>query len=284
MTAKSKVTVFKVEKDLDLSAPHEESYFKPCAMGMEESIGLIAANPLQDEMTWAHGGILFLQFKLQKRKVPDKWLTAEFARRIKDKDLTKDDKAAIYEQVKAEMWENILPSNQYGWVAYDPNRDALFVGASPRVVEKVTQMLRTAFNSLPIESYIQPSAFCQMVQSTLKVDREDEEPLELGDSLDLYGLHGATATFRKMEDLPGNKKVSATLKDFPNVQAANFSYAGDEGYFACTRYTDMVVPYDKDKEQDDCGDILLQYDKASQYLNVLEIVTAPYVTKKGEKL
>ena len=284
MTAKFKVTVFKVEKELDLSAPIEEAYFKPCTTGNEESIGLIAANPMQDAMTWVHGGITFLQFQFQKRKVPDKWLRAEFNRRTKDKSFTRDESNAVYEQVKAEMWENVLPSNDYGWVAYDPNRDALFVGASPRVVEKVTQLLRQAYNSLPIESYLQPGAFCQMVQSTLNCDRDDAVPLELGDSLDLYGLHGATATFRKMIDLPGNEKVFATLKDFPNVQAANFMFEGDNGYFACTRYTDMVVPYEKDKELDDCGDILLQFDKARQYLDVLAEVCEPYVTTKGKTL
>lgn len=284
MTAKFKVTVFKVEKDLDLSAPSEEAYFKACTAGNEESVGLIAANPTQDEMTWVHGGITFLQFQSQKRKVPEKWLSSEFARRIKGKTLTKDEQSGIYEQTKAEMWESVLPSNDYGWVAYCPDRRALFVGASPRVVEKVTQTLRLAFNSLPIESYLQPTAFCQMVRATLNVDREDDHPLELGDSLDLYGAFKATATFRKMENLYGNDRVFSTLKDFPNVQAANFSYAGDEGYFACTRYTDMVIPYDKDKELDDCGDILLQYDKASQYLNILAEVCEPYVTEKGAKL
>lgn len=284
MTAKFKVTAFTVEKELDLSKPNEDAYFKPCTAGNEESIGLIAANPLQDEMTWVHKGITFLQFQYQKRKVPDKWLRAEFARRTKDKTFNRDEACAIYEQVKAEMWENVLPSNDYGWVAYDPDRDALFVGASPRVVEKVTQLLRQAFNSLPIESYLQPTAFCQMVRATLNIDREDEHPLELGDSLDLYGAFKATATFRKMDNLSGNDKVFSTLKDFPNVQAANFSYAGDEGYFACTRYTDMVIPYEKDKEADDCGDILLQYDKASQYLDILAEVCEPYVTEKGAML
>lgn len=284
MTAKFKVTVFKVEKDLDLSAPSEEAYFKPCTAGNDESIGLIAANPMEDAMTWVHKDITYLQFQLQKRKVPDKWLRAEFARRTKDKTFNRDEASAIYEQTKAEMWESVLPSNDYGWVAYCPNRRAVFIGASPRVVEKVTQTLRLAFNSLPIESYLQPTAFCQMVRATLNVDREDEVPLELGDSLDLYGIFKATATFRKMDNLAGNDKVFATLKDFPNVQAANFTYAGDDGYFACTRYTDMVVPYDKDKELDDCGDILLQYDKASMYLDILTEVCEPYVTEKGEKL
>lgn len=288
--AKFKVTAFRVEGQLDLSAlPNPEAFYKDCAMGNDLTTGLIKADPGESHYIWKYSpDCLIMRFKEQKRKVNKDWLMSTWRKRrekamANDPKITSDQLDAIYQQVNAELWEQTAPKNTFGWIAYYPSEQVLLVCASPRAVERVTMMLRLAWVSIPVEAYLQPSSFSDWVKERCKGE-DDDQDVQVDDSLALSAWDGSTCTFSGMTDIEGRTEVLKAIAQHPEVEACGLQVDGWEDGTKATRFSDFTIPFDKDSADDLHGTILVQIDLTHTLLQMLADRCAPYVTEKGKQL
>lgn len=288
--AKFKVTAFRVEGQLNLSAlPSPDAFYKDCVLGNELTTGLIKADPAESSFIWkCSPNCLIMRFKEQKRKVNKDWLMSTWRKRTEKAkanypNITQEQLNTIYDQVNAELWEQTAPKNSFGWVAYYPAENILLVCASPRAVERVTTVLRIAWGSVKIEAYLQPSAFSNWVKEYCKGE-SDDQTVQIDDSLALSAWDGSTCTFSGMTDIEGRQEVLEAIRLHPEVESCGLMVDGYGDGTKATRYSDFAIPFEKDKQDDLHGTIVVQADLTIRLLEQLADRCAPYVTEKGVKL
>lgn len=289
--AKFNVSLFHVEQPLAPLTPAAMDYsrYKPCAEGAEFSIGMVNAGPVPGNgFEWVTGGARIWQFVAESRKVPDKWMDAEYLRRITGKDLTAEERLAIRDQTKAELWEKIVPTHKHGWAAYLPEASLLIVCAPVRLVEEITSCLRGAIGRLPIKTAWQPSAFEAMVKDMINRDCDEvDEELRLGKQVDMYdgsGREKVVVKFRNYDNLQENVHVADHMRQCKNVASAGFNlpgtYDGDDELddFVSSKYAELAVQEVKDKEADQFGTILHRISVARTIAEKVQNVTDGYTS------
>lgn len=289
--AKYNVSLFHVEQPLAPLTPAAMEYarYTPCANGAESSIGMVNAGPVPGNgFEWKTTSARIWQFTAESRKVPDKWMHAEFYRRISGKELSSEERSGIYEQTKAELWEKIVPTHKHGWAAYIEEASLLVVCAPVRLVEEITHCLRVALGSLRIKTAWQPSAFEAMVKDMINRDCEEvDEELRLGTQVDMYdgsGREKVVVKFRNYDSLQENVHVADHMRRCKNVASAGFNlpgtYDGDDNLddFVSSKYAELSVQEVKDKEADQFGTILHRIGVARVIAEKLQNVTDGYTS------
>lgn len=289
--AKYNVSLFHVEQPLAPLTPAAMEYarYTPCANGAESSIGMVNAGPVPGNgFEWKTSSARIWQFTAESRKVPDKWMHAEFYRRISGKELSSEERSAIYEQTKAELWEKIVPTHKHGWAAYIEEASLLVVCAPVRLVEEITHCLRVALGSLRIKTAWQPMAFEAMVKDMINRDRfEVDEELVLGKQVDMYhgsGREKVVVKFRNYDNLQENVHVADHMKKCGSVASAGLNLPGvynaddDSDDFVSTRHAELSIQEVKDKEADQWGVILTRMATAQTIAEKLQNVTDGYTS------
>lgn len=291
--AKFNVTAYHIKKPLPPMPPNiGDAVYTPCAAGAEFSIGLISSGPVPGTHEWKHGKARIFEWQSESRKVPEKWLRAEFDRRVYGKELSVEETGQIWDQTKAELWEKIVPTHKSGWAAYLQEENLLIIGAPIRLVEEVTHVLRMALGTLPIKSPWQSSAFEGMVRDMIANGYYDDDDLKLGSQVDMYegsGREKVVVKFRNFKDLQSNHHVADHMKRCRNVASAGFNLLGmmtdeENDDFVSSSYGEMTIAEIKDKEADHWGVILTRLDSAVRVTQALQHVTDGYTSDNWREL
>lgn len=280
--AKFNVRAWRVKTPLDFSKITDEAMFKPCADGNEFSIGLMLT--FDGKKVWTHRGRQVVEFRIEERRVPKKWLDAEYARRVKP-EMKAEERVQLGDQVKAELWAKVMPTYKFGWAAYMPDLEMLIVQSSVRHAEEVTHMLRMALGSLPIDCAYSPRGFEAMVRDMISTDDFEDPELSLGKRVDMYegsGRSKRTVTFRNFENISSNHHIADHLRYCSGVGAAAFNLDSIEGMdddsddITASPYGELVISEVKDKEADEYGTIMTRLDTAITVVDTLTRVSDGY--------
>lgn len=282
--AKYNVRAYHVKAPLDLTKLWEGSVFQPCASGNEMSVGLIAAGPGQSELLWKNGDKQFLEYAVEERRVPKKWLDAEVRRRRLPTH-TAEEVGTLTENIKAELWSKITPTKKYGWVCYIPDDNMLLVCGSVRHTEYVTGVLRQALGSLQIDNAFEVRAFELAVRDFISGDLEMEE-ISLGRSVNLYqgsGKGRTVVSFKNFDNLQENEHVASHMLSCKEVASAGFIVDGVEENaddVVASPYAELVITETKDKEADEYGTMMVRADRARTLVQILKAAIGFYTTEK----
>jgi len=285
---KYNVRAYHVKAPLNLSKLWEGSVFQPCASGNEMSVGLIAAGPEQSQLLWKAKGLEFLEYAVEERRVPKKWLEAEVRRRRLPTH-TAEEIGTLTENVKAELWQKIIPTKKYGWVCYIPDDNMLLVCGSVRHTEYVTGVLRQALGSLSIDNAFEVHAFELAVRDFISGDLEMEE-ISLGHSVNLYegsGKGRTVVSFKNFDGLQENEHIADHMLRCKGVATAGFIVDGVEENcddVVASPYAELVITEVKDKEADEYGTMLIRADRARTLVQILKAAIGFYTKDTGAKV
>lgn len=283
--AKFNVRAFHVKAPIDFNKAHEDAVFKPCANGAEMSVGLIAAGPAQEKLVWEARGLQFMEYAVEERRVPKKWLEAEMRRRTLP-GMNLEQLGQLKESIKAELWNKIPGVKKYGWVCYDRDRNLLLVAGSTRHVEYVTGVVRLALGSLQIDNAFEVHGFELMVQAFIAGELEPDG-LELGRQVNMYegsGKSKSVVSFKNYDLMEENEHIYEHMKRCRGVASAGFMLDGVEENVddvVASPYAELVITETKDKEADEYGTILVRADRAIAVVETLNAAMHGYRKETG---
>lgn len=202
-----KVACRKLVADVPFPADLAHLAWRPAMAGAESSVGLIPVMDDHQALRWNSSGGFVLQVRVEKRKPPEAIVNGMATRRIRacKEQLTKEQSQAIYDQVKAELW-NSTPSKITDVFVHIRGR-MVYLYANGATADKIVSYLRTSFGTFPVERMWDGAAFSDMIIDHLLND-VDLERAALDDCI----------SFTRHLD---HSTVSIT--DAPDVYAVAFS-------------------------------------------------------------
>lgn len=256
--------------------------YRPAMAGAELSVGLCPVRRDQDglQVRDRNGGRVF-KVRIEKRKPPEAIVQGMSARRIREvkTTLTNEQVQAIYDQVKAELW-NSTPSKVKDVFVKIHDRE-VYIFSDSGTADKVTAFLRTSFGTFANDRRWDGAAFSDMVidhllndasighatlEDTVSYERTcDRSHVSISDAPDLYSV-AFSKILSAADRVSGVGLRPATTGQFVTVTS--------DGIIAGT--LDIMQGNDSN-DDDEYADYLIYEQQACAVACELVEITEPYV-------
>lgn len=154
-----KATCRKLINEVPYPVTWDHLRWRQAIAGAESSVGLMPVIYGTDALTNRRDGGLILKVRMERRKPPEAIVDGMHRKRIAaiKTTLTKEENFAIYEQVKAEVWNVTPPKIKDVFVKIKGQE--VYVFSDTGTAEKVTAYLRQSFSTFPVDRMWDGAAF-----------------------------------------------------------------------------------------------------------------------------
>lgn len=157
-----KVSCRKLIGDVPYPVTFDHMRWLAAMAGAESSVGLIDVQDGTGQLAWRRDGGLVLKVRMERRKPPEAIVEGMYRKRLKaiKTEMAKEETAALYDQVKAEVW-NVTPSRIKDVFVKIIKRD-VYIYADAGTADKVTAFLRSSFGTFPNDRMWDGKAFSDL--------------------------------------------------------------------------------------------------------------------------